>query len=76
MPMPEDGGGLHEIQLRVVRVVGEKPGLTMRDLGGVLGVSPELVRYHVPTLQMRGLVDARRAGITTRLYPAGKTADT
>ena len=38
VPMPEDGGGLHELQLRMLRVVDERPGIPLRDLAG--GSSP------------------------------------
>ena len=67
--MPEDGGGLHEIQLRILKVAEEQPGLTVRDLAGVLGgVSGELVRYHVRGLQMMGRIHAERSGLTLRVY--------
>jgi len=66
--MPEDGGGLHEIQLRILKVAEEQPGLTVRDLAGVLGVSGELTRYHDRGLQGMGKVRAERSGPTLCVY--------
>jgi len=73
VPMPENGGGLHELQMRIVKVVGEQPGLKMRELGGILGVDPELVHYHVRGLNMKGLVLVRREKLELfmRVFPVG-----
>jgi hypothetical protein len=35
--MPEDGGGMHELQLRMLRVVDERPRIPLRDLAGSSG---------------------------------------
>jgi len=79
--MPEGGGGLHELQLRMLRVVDERPGIPLRDLAGVLGVSSQLVRYHLRTLHMQRLVAVQRVGLSTQVFrvagagerPAGGT---
>ena len=68
VPMPGDGGGLHELQLRMLKVVDERPGIPLRDLAGTLGVSPELVRYHLRTLQMQRLVAVQRVGLSTQVF--------
>jgi len=68
VPMPEDGGGLHELQLRILKVVEERPGIPLRDLAGVLGVSSQLVRYHLRTLQMQRLVAVQRVGLSTQVF--------
>ena len=68
VPMPGDGGGLHELQLRMLKVVDERPGIPLRDLAGVLGVSSQLVRYHLRTLQMQRLVAVQRVGLSTQVF--------
>ena len=68
VPMPEDGGGLHEIPLRMLRVLDERPGITLRDLAGVLGVSTQLLRYHLRTLQMQRLAVVQRVGLTSQVF--------
>jgi len=68
VPMPGDGGGLHELQLRMLKVVDERPGIPLRDLAGTLGVSPELVRYHLRTLEERRLAVTQRVGLSTQVF--------
>jgi len=71
VPMPENGGGLHELQLRIQKVVREQPGLKMSEIGDILGVGTELVHYHVRGLNMKGLVLVRREKLelAMRVYP-------
>jgi len=52
--MPENGGGLHEVQQRLLKNVQEVPGMSVRDLAGVLGVSSQLTHYHVRKLREDG----------------------
>jgi DNA-binding MarR family transcriptional regulator len=66
--MPEDGGGLHELQLRMLKVAEEQPGLSVRDLSGVLGVRPQLAIYHARVLQLSGRIRLERVGLRTRVY--------
>ena len=42
-------------------------GITVGDLGGVLGVSGQLARYHVRRLQTTGRIHAERSGLTLRV---------
>ena len=46
----------------------ERPGIPLRDLAGTLGVSPELVRYHLRTLQMQRLAVTQRVGLSTQVF--------
>jgi len=70
VPPAEDGGGLHELQLRLLKVVGERPGLKVGDLAGVLGVSKQLANYHVRGLQLRGKVRTERERLSMVVFPA------
>jgi len=78
VPMPEDGGGLHELQLRILKVLTEQPGIPLRDLAGTLGVSGQLVRYHLRTLPRRRLAVTHRVRRRTPVYrvAGGPRADT
>ena len=69
--MPENGGGVHEIQLRAAKVATERPGLSMGDLAGVLGVSKPLARHHVRGLQLKGPLVTERKGLKVLVYPRG-----
>ncbi|MEK6851548.1 MAG: winged helix-turn-helix transcriptional regulator, partial [Candidatus Thermoplasmatota archaeon] len=69
MPMPEDGGGMHEVQQRLLRNVSEVPGMAIRDLAGILGVSSQLALYHVRKLSQDGLVRFERHGVKLRVFP-------
>jgi len=70
VPPAEDGGGLHELQIRLLKVVGERPGLRVGDLAGVLGVSKQLTNYHVRGLQLRGKVRTERERLSMVVYLA------
>ena len=48
--MPEDGGGLHEIQVRMFRAVSAVPGLAVKDIAGALGITSQHALYHLRAL--------------------------
>ena len=66
-PLPEDR--LHEVQSRIVKAVGEQPGLTIPALAGVLGVPRHVAYYHTQKLGTRGLVVLHREPLVARVYP-------
>lgn len=68
--MPEDGGGLHEVQIRMLRAVRELPGLAVKDLAGALGITSQHALYHLRSLAASGHVRLERRGIRLRCYPA------
>ncbi len=67
--VPEDGGGLHEVQIRIVRAVREIPGMGIEDLAGALGVSRQITRYHVKALAVAGAIRLGKKGFRLRCYP-------
>ena len=67
---PSDRHGLHELQLRLVKVARERPGLMVGDLAGVLGVSGQLANYHVRALQQRGKVRTERRRLSMVVFSA------
>ncbi len=38
---------LHQLQLHMLALVGDSPGLTQRDIAGETGVSQQLASYHL-----------------------------
>lgn len=69
VPIPVDGGGLHEVQDRLLRNIEELPGMSMKDLAGLIGISRQLTLYHVRKLAGDGLVRLARHGMNLRAFP-------
>ena len=67
--LPNDGGGMHEVQLRMLRAVREVPGLAVTDLAGALGISSQLALYHLRDLAGKGIIRFERRGLRLRCYP-------
>jgi len=70
----EDGGGLHEIQQRILRVLGEAPGAAVPDLAAVLGISRQLALYHLRLLVSQDLVRLERRGLRLIAFATGPPA--
>ncbi|HKZ63209.1 MAG TPA: Ig-like domain-containing protein [Thermoplasmata archaeon] len=66
--LPEDGGGLHELQLRMFRAVREVPGLAVKDLAGALGITSQHALYHLRALATKGFVRLERRGLNIRCF--------
>ena len=60
---PDDGGGLHELQRRLLKGLGEAPGISVTTLAASLGISRQLALYHLRLLQRSGLVRLERRGV-------------
>jgi len=69
--LPNDGGGMHEVQLRMLRAVREIPGLAVTDLAGALGISSQLALYHLRDLAAKGRIRFERRGLRLRCYAEG-----
>jgi len=70
---PQDGGGLHEIQQRLLRGIGEAPGIAVTDLAASLGISRQLALYHLRLLAARRLVRLERHGVKLCGVPVGSS---
>ncbi len=70
---PEDGGGLHEIQQRLMKGLGEAPGIPVTDLAESLGISRQLALYHLRLLVRQGLVRLERRGVKLCGVPVGSS---
>ena len=72
VPVPENGGNLHEVQLRILRAVRELPGIMTGDVAGALGISRQHALWHLRALVTKDLVRLERHGFRTRCYLAAK----
>ena len=66
--VPEDGGGLHEIQMRMLGAVREVPGLAVKDIAGALGITSQHALYHLRSLAAKGLIRLEKHGFNLRCY--------
>jgi uncharacterized repeat protein (TIGR01451 family) len=62
------GGQPTKIQKVILDVIRTNPGVTPRDLAGLLRITSSTVSYHLEKLDDLGLVERRREGIAKRLY--------
>ncbi len=70
VPMPlENGGELHEIQQRIVRLVAQEPGMPVSMLAEQLGVSSQLALYHVRKLAGSNHLGLERHGLRLCAFP-------
>ena len=67
--VPEDGGGLHEVQMRMLGAIREVPGLAVKDIAGALGITSQHALYHIRGLAAKGLVRLERKGVRLRCFP-------
>ncbi len=67
--VPEDGGGLHEVQMRMLGAIRQVPGLAVKDIAGALGITSQHALYHIRGLASKGLVRLERKGVRLRCFP-------
>jgi len=62
------GGQPTKIQRVILELIRANPGVTPRDLAGLLGITSSTVSYHLEKLDELGRIEFRREGITKRLH--------
>ncbi len=67
LPEPEEGA-LTEVQKLIVSRVAETPGISQRDIGSLMKLSPATVNYHIDRLAAKGVIRRERAGMRYRIY--------
>jgi predicted transcriptional regulator/chitodextrinase len=67
VPEPEEGA-LTEVQKLIVAKVTETPGISQRDIGSLMKLSPATVNYHIERLQAKGVIHRERAGMRYRCF--------
>ncbi|TLZ69936.1 MAG: winged helix-turn-helix transcriptional regulator [Methanobacteriota archaeon] len=66
--LPNDGGGMHEVQIRMLRAIEQIPGLAVTDLAGALGITSQLALYHLRALAQEGRIRFERRGLRLRCF--------
>ena len=66
--LPNDGGGMHEVQIRMLHAIEEIPGLAVTDLAGALGITSQLALYHLRALAKEGRIRFERRGFRLRCF--------
>ena len=66
--LPNDGGGMHEVQIRMLRAIEQIPGLAVTDLAGALGITSQLALYHLRALAKEGRIRFERRGFRLRCF--------
>jgi PKD repeat protein/predicted transcriptional regulator len=70
MRVPEpNGGSLTQVQRIVFDKILETPGISQKDIAGILNVSGQTVAYHAEALVRKGRIRRMRAGLSVRYYP-------
>ena len=67
VPEPEEGA-LTEVQKLIVAKVTETPGISQRDIGSLMKLSPATVNYHIERLVSKGVIRRERAGMRYRIF--------
>lgn len=72
---------LTRIQKIIFHLVVDRPGISQKEVAGILNVSSATVNYHMEALMKKELVKRVRSGMRVRYYPLvleleGKEADT
>jgi predicted transcriptional regulator len=66
--------GTSEVQLRVLRAIGEMPGITQKELARVLGLRQSTLAYQVEKLTAMGYIAGEKQGRRVH-YTAKKKAN-
>ncbi|HTD81499.1 MAG TPA: PKD domain-containing protein, partial [Thermoplasmata archaeon] len=66
--VPEDGGGMHEVQQQIMKHLQESGGLAVSDVAGVIGISRQLAIYHLRDMSRKGLVRIERRAFRIVAY--------
>ena len=69
MRVPEpNGGSLTQVQKMVFDKILETPGISQKDIAGILNISTKTVGYHIEALLRKGVIRKQRAGMRVRLF--------
>lgn len=68
MRPPYDGTHLHSVQENILQIVEESPGIAIKDIASLAGVSRQLTNYHVKKLTASGFIKLERKGGRRRCF--------
>ncbi|MGA1866127.1 MAG: winged helix-turn-helix transcriptional regulator [Thermoplasmatota archaeon] len=57
------------IQQRIIDTIKERPGLSQKDISQTLSLSNSTVNYNIKSMKDKGLIEVRKEGKNTRIFP-------
>ena len=66
---PSNGGGISEVQQRVLTVIKDTPGIAQKELARLFGIRQSTLNYQVSKLEEKSLIDIRRRGRRVHYFP-------
>jgi len=66
---PSDGGGISEVQQRVLTVIKDSPGITQKEIARLFGIRQSTLNYQVSRLEERGLISSEKRGRHVHYFP-------
>jgi len=57
------------LQRSILRLVGERPGISQKEIARQLGTSKQLVSYYIRNLREEGMVETHRSGRSVLVFP-------
>jgi DNA-binding MarR family transcriptional regulator len=66
----EESVKLSTIQLSILECIKKRPGLSQKEVSEMVEISNSTVNYNVKSLQEKGMIEVRRVGKATCLYPS------
>ena len=73
-PLPENGGDLRALQIRMLGILTEEPGIAINELATLLGINRHVALYHIRKLVRSDLVRLERQMTRLRVYPVRAAA--
>ncbi len=56
---------LTDLQIRIINVIGSHPGMTQKEIAGLLGQKPQTINYNIKVLDQAGLIEVEKKGRRT-----------
>jgi predicted transcriptional regulator len=66
---PSNGGGISEVQQRVLTVIRDTPGITQKEIARLFGIRQSTLNYQVTRLEEKGLISAEKRGRSVHYFP-------
>jgi len=66
---PSNGGGISEVQQRVLTVIKDTPGIRQKEIARLFGIRQSTLNYQVTRLEEKGLISAEKRGRSVHYFP-------
>jgi predicted transcriptional regulator len=62
------------LQIQIIDSIRSQPGLTQKEIAGLLGRKPQTINYNIKVLDQAGLISVVKAGRKTTCFPVSGAA--